>query len=125
MRSARWPTVWRASSSAVWNLILKRDSTATMRLMWLKESHSGTSAAVSSGVRTRVSSVGRGELGREDEGVVVEEVVEDGGELGVDFFGLHVARLYRATTSGKWSVTRGKRGEGLLITYHWPLITVF
>src|ERR1035441_1623098 len=46
MRSARWPTVWSCSSSAVWNLILKRDSIATMRLMWLKESHSGTSAAL-------------------------------------------------------------------------------
>ena len=33
--------------------------------------------------------LGRGEVRCEDEGVVVEEIVEDGSELGVDFFGGH------------------------------------
>ncbi len=37
---------------------------------------------------------GGGEVGGEDEGVVVEDVVEDGGELSVDFGLLHEGSVY-------------------------------
>jgi hypothetical protein len=39
--------------------------------------------------RVPLGDLGSGKAGREDQGVVIEEIVKDGRELRVDFFSLH------------------------------------